>query len=246
MSRPRRTTQQRSISRWTSQQLTDSFITDRLPVLVGAAGALGAARALGATYCSPYITMDGAYHARPSGQTSALPPTSAFRGRVYLPQDELAQYGLCDDDVYSRRVTDNWREFMKGKINRARFYFNQAEEGASKLDKDNQWSVWSSLVLYQTILDAIEENDYVNHLLFWPLHNFKKYVFTFWLTTVRYNMVEQGLVKEHVDPLLMKSIGWQGGSILALETLKRVVVVGNRAWYALVAQGLRSVIMLCI
>ncbi|MCD7445764.1 hypothetical protein HAX54_000001 [Datura stramonium] len=45
-----------------------------LPVLAGAAGALGA------TYCSPYITMDGAYHARPSGQISSLTaaPRSVF------------------------------------------------------------------------------------------------------------------------------------------------------------------------
>nr|AFK48692.1 unknown [Medicago truncatula] len=42
-----------------------------------------------------------------------------------------------------------------------------------------------------------------------------------------------------VVPLLMKAIGWQGGSILALETLKRVVVAGNRARDALVAQGLK-------
>ncbi|KAG0472993.1 hypothetical protein HPP92_014850 [Vanilla planifolia] len=42
-----------------------------------------------------------------------------------------------------------------------------------------------------------------------------------------------------VVPLLMKAIGWQGGSILALETLKRLVVAGNRARDALVAQGLK-------
>lgn len=42
------------------------FIMFRLPVLAGAAGALGA------TYCSPYLAVDGAYHTRPSGQTSAL------------------------------------------------------------------------------------------------------------------------------------------------------------------------------
>ncbi|KAM7257798.1 hypothetical protein ACFE04_013539 [Oxalis oulophora] len=42
-----------------------------------------------------------------------------------------------------------------------------------------------------------------------------------------------------VVPLLMKAIGWQGGSILALETLKRVVAAGNRARDALVAQGLK-------
>ncbi|KAK1282702.1 hypothetical protein QJS10_CPB22g00984 [Acorus calamus] len=43
-----------------------------------------------------------------------------------------------------------------------------------------------------------------------------------------------------VVPLLMKAIGWQGGSILALETLKRVVSAGNRARDALVAQGLKA------
>ena len=39
----------------------------RLPVLASAAGALGA------TYCSPYLSVDGSYNPRPTGQTSALP-----------------------------------------------------------------------------------------------------------------------------------------------------------------------------
>lgn len=38
----------------------------RLPVLAGAAGALGT------QYCSPYVTADGAYHPLPSGQISSL------------------------------------------------------------------------------------------------------------------------------------------------------------------------------
>ncbi|MFS7945361.1 putative 15-cis-phytoene synthase [Helianthus anomalus] len=32
---------------------------------------------------------------------------------------------------------------VMGQIRRARFYFNQAEEGASKLDKDSRWPVCS-------------------------------------------------------------------------------------------------------
>ncbi|KAM6554930.1 hypothetical protein CsatB_015692 [Cannabis sativa] len=92
----------------------------------------------------------------------------AMRGRVYLPQDELAQFGLSDKDIFSRKVTERWREFMKEQITRARFYFNLAEEGASQLDKASRWplvtifQVWSSLLLYRNILDAIEENDYDN------------------------------------------------------------------------------------
>ncbi|PON65199.1 Squalene/phytoene synthase [Parasponia andersonii] len=86
----------------------------------------------------------------------------AIRGRVYLPQDELTQFGLSDKDVFSRKVTRRWREFMKEQITRARCYFNLAEEGASQLDKASRWPVWSSLLLYRKILDEIEENDYNN------------------------------------------------------------------------------------
>ncbi|CAA0821067.1 DnaJ homolog subfamily C GRV2 [Striga hermonthica] len=58
-------------------------------------------------------------------------------------------------------------------------------------------------------------------------------------TTCAEAMAATSVGTPQVVPLLMKAIGWQGGSILALETLKRVVVAGNRARDALVAQGLR-------
>ncbi|XP_071716803.1 dnaJ homolog subfamily C GRV2 isoform X2 [Rutidosis leptorrhynchoides] len=58
-------------------------------------------------------------------------------------------------------------------------------------------------------------------------------------TTCAEAMAATSVGTTQVVPLLMKAIGWQGGSILALETLKRVVVAGNRARDALVAQGLR-------
>ncbi|KAJ8760153.1 hypothetical protein K2173_011009 [Erythroxylum novogranatense] len=86
----------------------------------------------------------------------------ALRGRVYLPQDELEQFGLYDNDVFAGKVTYKWREFMKAQIKRARFYFNLAEEGASQLDKASRWPVWSALMLYRKILDAIEDNGYDN------------------------------------------------------------------------------------
>ncbi|XP_071733461.1 protein MLN51 homolog isoform X2 [Rutidosis leptorrhynchoides] len=44
-----------------------------LPVLAGAARGLGASGGLGGAYGSPYMTMDGAYHA----QTSFMPPASS-------------------------------------------------------------------------------------------------------------------------------------------------------------------------
>jgi len=81
---------------------------------------------------------------------------------VYLPQDELAQAGLSDDDIFRGRVTDKWRNFMKGQIKRARMFFDEAEKGVSELSSASRWPVWASLLLYRQILDSIEANDYNN------------------------------------------------------------------------------------
>ncbi|KAL3345639.1 hypothetical protein AABB24_024544 [Solanum stoloniferum] len=86
----------------------------------------------------------------------------ARRGRVYLPQDELAQAGLSDEDIFSGRVTDKWRNFMKKQIQRARKFFDEAEKGVTELSSASRWPVLASLLLYRKILDEIEANDYNN------------------------------------------------------------------------------------
>ncbi|WVY89340.1 hypothetical protein V8G54_034854 [Vigna mungo] len=86
----------------------------------------------------------------------------ARRGRVYLPQDELAKAGLSDDDIFRGKVTEKWRKFMKGQIKRARMFFDEAEKGVAELNPASRWPVWASLLLYRQILDSIEANDYNN------------------------------------------------------------------------------------
>jgi len=86
----------------------------------------------------------------------------ASRGRVYLPQDELAQAGLSDEDIFAGKVTDKWRNFMKSQIKRARMFFDEAEKGVTELNEASRWPVWASLLLYRQILDEIEANDYNN------------------------------------------------------------------------------------
>nr|AHJ90431.1 phytoene synthase [Pogostemon cablin] len=86
----------------------------------------------------------------------------ARRGRVYLPQDELAQAGLSDEDIFAGKVTDKWRIFMKKQIKRARKFFDDAENGVTELNSASRWPVWASLLLYRQILDEIEANDYNN------------------------------------------------------------------------------------
>ncbi|CAN4088937.1 unnamed protein product [Withania somnifera] len=71
-----------------------------LPVLAGAAGALGA------TYCSPYIAMDGAYNARPSGQISSLAAASSKENNTSKPNNEgkpQQRPELSNDDLGQRQ-----------------------------------------------------------------------------------------------------------------------------------------------
>lgn len=68
---------------------------------------------------------------------------SARRGRIYLPQDELAQAGLSEEDIFDCKVTDKWRSFMKSQIKRARMFFEQAEKGVTELSQASRWPVSS-------------------------------------------------------------------------------------------------------
>ncbi|CAN4078439.1 unnamed protein product [Withania somnifera] len=86
----------------------------------------------------------------------------ARRGRVYLPQDELALAGISDKDIFAGRVTDKWRIFMKKQIQRARKFFDEAEKGVMELSSASRWPVLSAMLLYRKILDEIEANDYNN------------------------------------------------------------------------------------
>lgn len=66
---------------------------------------------------------------------------SARRGRIYLPQDELARSGLSEDDIFKGKVTEKWRNFMKGQIKRARMFFDEAEKGVTELNAASRWPV---------------------------------------------------------------------------------------------------------
>lgn len=79
------------------------------------------------------------------------------RGRIYLPQDELAMYQA---DPWRRRVDDPWREFMKAQLERNRELYAQAWAGVDMLPVNAARCVKTALVLYSEILDKIEAADY--------------------------------------------------------------------------------------
>jgi phytoene synthase len=81
-------------------------------------------------------------------------------GRVYLPQNELAAFGLSDEVIAQGEVTEHWRVFMRFQIERNRQLYAEAMPGIAILGHQGQFAIAASAELYQAILEDIEANDY--------------------------------------------------------------------------------------
>ncbi len=82
------------------------------------------------------------------------------RGRVYVPQDELAHFGLSEDDIAAGVVTDAWCSFMRFQIERNRRLYSEAMPGIGYLDSSGRFAIGAAAELYRAILDDIERHDY--------------------------------------------------------------------------------------
>ena len=81
-------------------------------------------------------------------------------GRLYLPANELAQYGLGEADIARGCVDDRWRAFMQFQIDRNRRLYAEAWPGIRMLNKDGRVAIAAAGELYRGILTDIEANDY--------------------------------------------------------------------------------------
>jgi 15-cis-phytoene synthase len=81
-------------------------------------------------------------------------------GRVYLPQDELAAYGITDDDIAHERITPAWRELMTFQAGRARALLAEGRELLASLDRRSKLCVSTFAGLYEGQLERIERNGY--------------------------------------------------------------------------------------
>jgi phytoene synthase len=81
-------------------------------------------------------------------------------GRVYLPQEELARFGLREADLAAGVVTPQWREFMRFQIERNRRLYVESMPGISLLHRDGRFAITAAAELYCGILDGIERAGY--------------------------------------------------------------------------------------
>lgn len=87
----------------------------------------------------------------------------AARGRCYLPQEDLARFGISRDEILGRTILateKRWQELMRFEVARTRALYREAEPGIHYLDHDAQCCATICASGYAGILSAIERRKY--------------------------------------------------------------------------------------
>jgi phytoene synthase len=82
------------------------------------------------------------------------------RGRLYLPKEDLATYGVARSDLEAGVVDEGVRALLSFEISRARALFRAAEPGIRLLHPASRPCIRTAWQLYQDILGAVERADY--------------------------------------------------------------------------------------
>lgn len=84
----------------------------------------------------------------------------ARRNRLYLPQDELARFGVREADIFDRNETAAFRELMQFQADRARGYYRQAFAQLPDRDRYAQRCGLIMAAIYRATLDEVERDGF--------------------------------------------------------------------------------------
>ena len=84
----------------------------------------------------------------------------AARGRVYLPQDELARFGVTATQVLKREFSDRFAAMMAFQVNRAREWYDRALGELPAVDRRSQRAGLVMAAIYRALLNEIERDGY--------------------------------------------------------------------------------------
>jgi phytoene synthase len=79
-------------------------------------------------------------------------------GRVYLPQDELARYGVAESALAGGRMEAGWAEFVGAQVERARSYFASGYEVLQYIPRRPGACVHTMAGIYEELLKKIERD----------------------------------------------------------------------------------------
>jgi len=83
----------------------------------------------------------------------------AAMGRVYLPQEDLLQFGLQASDLVAPELS-RIRPLLAFEADRARECYQSGEELIPLVNEDSQPGLWVLITIYRRLLEKIAANDY--------------------------------------------------------------------------------------
>jgi 15-cis-phytoene synthase len=84
----------------------------------------------------------------------------ARRGRIYLPQDELARFGVAPSDVLRGKASPAFVALMRFEVDRARGFYDRALAKLPPADRRAQRAGLAMAAIHRTLLDEIARDGY--------------------------------------------------------------------------------------
>src|ERR1700674_3850865 len=84
----------------------------------------------------------------------------AAMGRVYLPEEDLAKFGLTASDLLTAPDAARFRPLLALEADRAREYYQAGAELIPYIDEDSQPALWVLLTIYRRLLEKIASREF--------------------------------------------------------------------------------------
>jgi 15-cis-phytoene synthase len=84
----------------------------------------------------------------------------AARGRVYLPEDELARFGLSAEEVMLGVYDERFRALMQFQVARTQRLYDESWPGIALLNEESRFAIGAAARVYRGILDKLVSNNY--------------------------------------------------------------------------------------
>lgn len=84
----------------------------------------------------------------------------AEAGRIYLPGDEMAEFGVSEEDLLTGRMTSELHDLMRAQGQRARSYLVRGEQLLPMLDRRSRMCVAMLSRTYREVLRTLELRGY--------------------------------------------------------------------------------------
>lgn len=86
--------------------------------------------------------------------------TDALRGRIYLPQEDLARFGFGEAEVLAQVYNDNYRRMMVFQAERARAVFAEARAALPAESRRRARPALAMGRIYEMLLDKLESQGF--------------------------------------------------------------------------------------